>query len=352
MWTGSAHDGTELMVNGVSHALGQPQAGYGTPGSNTPGVGPLQSGSTADSTVKQAIYGLTSVYRVVHPGLVSNLGQSGRSTDDRSARRSQRFTTGANLHGYELSGVLVGYVFDRQGLPDFSISVHAVDTDGHPGTKVADFTYPEGDNERSLTFEAPDGVTLDPGTTYAVVVTSGTTGTDIKLRATTSNREDSESEDGWSIEDAFDIESGSSWAADTDGRSLKIRVRGTPKVGPPAKPTGLSANAMGRERINLSWTAPSMDGGSAVTGYRVESSADGSHGLDRPRNRHRVHDNLLFTHRSPRRTPHSTTVSPPSTWRARPTPLTPPMPPPTTIRRLRSASEPPPTRLPRGARPR
>ena len=278
VWTGSAHDGTELMVNGVSHALGQPQAGYGTPGSNTPGVGPLQSGSTADSTVKQPLYGLTSVYRVVNPGLVSNLGQGGSTEDDRSARRSQRFTTGAHLHGYEISGIQVGYVYDRGRSFDFSISLHAVDTDGDPGAKVADFTYPDGDNERALTFETSDGLTLDPGTTYAVVVSPGTAGTDIKLRATTSNDEDDESEDGWSIEDAFDIESGSSWAADTAGGSLKIRIRGTLKVGPPAKPTGLSANAMGRDRINLSWTAPSMDGGSAITGYRIESSADGSTG--------------------------------------------------------------------------
>ena len=276
VWTGSAHDGTELMVNGVSHALGQPQAGYGTPGSNTPGAGPLYSGSTADSTVLHSLYGLTSVYRVVNPGLVSNLGQGGSTEDDRSARRSQRFTTGAHLHGYEISGIQVGYVYDRGRSFDFSISLHAVDTDGDPGAKVADFTYPDGDNEDELTFETSDALTLDPGTTYAVVVSPGTAGTDIKLRATTSNDEDDESEDGWSIEDAFDIESGSSWAADTAGGSLKIRIRGTLKVGPPAKPTGLSANAMGRDRINLSWTAPSMDGGSAITGYRIESSADGA----------------------------------------------------------------------------
>ena len=278
VWTGSAHDGTELMVNGVSHALGQPQAGYGIPGSTVSGAGPLYSGSTADSTVLHPLYGLTSVYRVVNPGLVSNLAQRGSTEDDRSARRSQRFTTGAHLHGYELSGIQVGYVYDRERSFDFSISLHAVDTDGDPGAKVADFTYPDGDNESELTFESPASITLDPGTTYAVVVSPGTAGTDIKLRATTSNREDNESEDGWSIEDAFDIQSGSSWAADTDGRSLKIRIRGTPKVGPPAKPTGLSANAMGRDRINLSWTAPSMDGGSAITGYRIESSADGSTG--------------------------------------------------------------------------
>ena len=35
---------------------------------------------------------------------------------------------------------------------------------------------------------------------------------------------------------------------------------------------------MGRDRIDLSWTAPTDDGGSAITGYRIESSADGSTG--------------------------------------------------------------------------
>ena len=93
--------------------------------------------------------------------------------------------------GYEISGIQVGYVYDLGRSFDFSISLHAVDTDGDPGAKVADFTYPDGDNEDELTFETSDALTLDPGTTYAVVVTSGIIGTDIKLRATTSNREDS-----------------------------------------------------------------------------------------------------------------------------------------------------------------
>ena len=254
--------------------MGQPQAGYGTPGSNAPGAGPLYSGSTADSTVKRALYGLTAVYRVVHPGLVSNLRQRGSTEDDRSARRSQRFTTGANLHGYELGGVQVQYVFSTRRNDHFSISVHAVDTNGHPGTKVADLTYPDGDNDRELTFGAPAGVTLQPGTTYAVVVTPVISGTDIKLRATTSDGQDTEAASGWSVEDAFDYESGGSWVADTDSKALRIRVRGTPKTGPPGKPTGLGATAMGRYRIDLSWTAPAMDGGSTITGYRIESSSD------------------------------------------------------------------------------
>ncbi len=39
----------------------------------------------------------------------------------------------------------------------------------------------------------------------------------------------------------------------------------------PAAPTGLTATAAGRTTINLSWTAPSDNGGAAITGYRIES---------------------------------------------------------------------------------
>ena len=43
----------------------------------------------------------------------------------------------------------------------------------------------------------------------------------------------------------------------------------------PGMPTDLTAMAMGRTQIDLSWTAPSEDGGAAITGYMIESSADG-----------------------------------------------------------------------------
>ena len=42
----------------------------------------------------------------------------------------------------------------------------------------------------------------------------------------------------------------------------------------PGKPTGVMATAFGGAQIDLSWTAPS-DGGSAITGYRIEVSTDG-----------------------------------------------------------------------------
>ena len=43
----------------------------------------------------------------------------------------------------------------------------------------------------------------------------------------------------------------------------------------PAAPTRLTATARGTSQINLSWAAPTYDGGSRITGYRIEVSADG-----------------------------------------------------------------------------
>ena len=60
--------------------------------------------------------------------------------------------------------------------------------------------------------------------------------------------------------------------------SIWRTVSRAPKVGPPAVPTSLTATAVGRNRIDLSWTGPTMDGGSSITGYRIESSADGLNG--------------------------------------------------------------------------
>src|SRR5207245_11055390 len=43
----------------------------------------------------------------------------------------------------------------------------------------------------------------------------------------------------------------------------------------PSPPTGLTATAVSSSQINLFWTAPTNNGGSAITGYKIERSTDG-----------------------------------------------------------------------------
>src|SRR5256712_4069079 len=51
----------------------------------------------------------------------------------------------------------------------------------------------------------------------------------------------------------------------------------TPPPSPtsPSSPTGLTATTVSSSQINLSWTAPIVDGGSPVTGYEIDRSTDG-----------------------------------------------------------------------------
>src|SRR5207249_7828442 len=43
----------------------------------------------------------------------------------------------------------------------------------------------------------------------------------------------------------------------------------------PSPPTGLTATAVSSSQINLSWAPPTDNGGSAITGYKIERSTDG-----------------------------------------------------------------------------
>ena len=59
--------------------------------------------------------------------------------------------------------------------------------------------------------------------------------------------------------------------------SVVVRVNDDESVDTvPGVPTDLSASTGGDTRINLSWTAPGDDGGSPITGYKIEVSPDGN----------------------------------------------------------------------------
>ena len=60
--------------------------------------------------------------------------------------------------------------------------------------------------------------------------------------------------------------------------SVTLRLRRVPAA--PGQPTNLAAEANGSTQIDLTWEAPADDGGSAITGYRIEVSEDGGTGWD------------------------------------------------------------------------
>ncbi len=62
----------------------------------------------------------------------------------------------------------------------------------------------------------------------------------------------------------------------SDPSNIDHATTGTTATTVPGEPTGLTATADGTGTINLAWTAPSNDGGSTITGYRIEVSPDGA----------------------------------------------------------------------------
>ena len=68
----------------------------------------------------------------------------------------------------------------------------------------------------------------------------------------------------------------------TDGTDISVTLISDdlppppPPPTTPGAPTGLAATANGPSQIDLAWTAPASTGGSAITGYKIEVSPDGS----------------------------------------------------------------------------
>ena len=211
--------------------------------------------------------------------LVSNVGQTtlnpqGFGDND----YAQQFTTGANAAGYTLTSI--------------ELKLHGSSGDSTPtvklfrgsanGTEVSTFTGPAtlGSGTENYTFTPSSTVNLLTSTTYWVVA-EGTSG--VSWANTASTSEDGTPAAGWEIGDVFEIRPASSTGSFTaqNATALQLRVKGTTGTTTtantaPGAPTGLAGRANGQSRIDLAWTAPASTGGTAITGYKIEVSPDGS----------------------------------------------------------------------------
>ena len=207
--------------------------------------------------------------------LVSNAGQGGPASRTDTVDRSQAFTTGAA--GATLSSAEIISV-DVQG-DDVAVSLCTVDGSNHPTSDCTPLTAPPSFAAGTLVFTDPANRTLEANTTYTLLITSPG-GETVLLDATSSEGEDAGGATGWSIANSFHRETSTNvWVA--DNTSLRITIKGTVNDDEsvdtvPGVPTDLSASSGGNTRINLSWTAPGDDGGSPITGYKIEVSPDGN----------------------------------------------------------------------------
>ena len=227
-WTGTDHDGTELFDGGASRAVGQATVGVGGLGSSAIGAGPLNGAASFASSEQRPLYGLWQVMVVdANRRLLRNhLKPHAGSDDTRAAVRAQLFTTGPQSLGYAIDRISIdrAYDVDEEFLGD--VAIYTTDANGHP--ELANGRHATLTLERTEQYiwelAAPDGMVLEPTTTYALVFL-GDGGTYPVIWTKDADTEDGPDE-GWSLADAFLYRSGSNWVEDPDGRSMRIEIIG------------------------------------------------------------------------------------------------------------------------------
>ena len=228
-WTGTDHDGTELFNGTASRAIGQASVSVGGLGSTITGAGPLNGGVIFANTQERPIYGLWHVLVVdENLRLVTNLLQPGSTSDgsdSRAAVRAQLFTTGPNSSGYGIGGIEVANGSDTDRFLG-TVALYTTDTDGNPD--LANGLHAtlslERAHEYTWDLAAPAGTVLKPNTTYALVF-QGDGGTYPELWTVAADGENVPA-DGWSLANTLLYHNGTSWAEDSNGKSLLMEMVG------------------------------------------------------------------------------------------------------------------------------
>ena len=186
--------------------------------------------------------------------------QSGWSIGDNSLYRAKDQTAGAwssyeNMKKIAVKGYANGSTNNApmvaNAIPDQSATAGTAFSYAFPDT-----TFSDADSD-TLSYSAAlaDGMSLptwlaftDSTRTFSGTAAAADVGTvAVKVTASDGN--------GGSVSDTFDI---------TVGTTV------------PGAPASLTATASGSTQINLSWSAPDTTGGSAITGYKIEVSPDGT----------------------------------------------------------------------------
>ena len=163
--------------------------------------------------------------------LVSNTSET--STGSSNGAHAQSFQTGTSYSGYTVTEVQIRLASRISGSIQTVAKISA-NNGNVPGNAVATLTNPTSLLGDSLnTFTAPAGTTLEPSTTYWVVVNDGLPGGDTWQYALTPGNGQT-GETGWEIADQRLFRtSGTNWTQSTN--SLSIAIKGTINAPPPSQ---------------------------------------------------------------------------------------------------------------------
>ena len=159
----------------------------------------------------------------------------------------------------------------------FKLTVVAAETADKPGAPTGLSATADGQTEIDLLWTAPSDDGGADITGYRIEVsTNGSSWSD--LVANTNSTSTSFFHTGLAAESTrhYRVSAINSAGTGTASNVDTATTDSPPAATAPDAPTGLSATADGQTRIDLSWTAPSDDGGADITGYRIEVSTDGS----------------------------------------------------------------------------
>ena len=162
----------------------------------------------------------------------------------------------------------------------FVVTVVPIDTTSTattPGAPTGMTATANGQTQIDLTWTAPSSDGGAAITGYKIEVSAnGSSWND--LEADTGSTGTGHSHTGLSAADTrhYRVSAINSDGAGPASNTDSATTDSPPAATAPDAPTGLTATANGQTQIDLSWSTPSNDGGSAITGYRVEVSTDGS----------------------------------------------------------------------------
>ena len=318
--TGCGHNGTEAFNSiNASRALGNSGGTrVGRPNSSITGHGPIESGNVATTTTTRPMYGISAVFQVAAAVVVPNNPPAfSAETADRRVPENTAAAqdVGAVLTATDADSDTLTYTLEGTDAAFFDIvtasgsaqirtktgvtynheakSTHTVTVkadDGNGGTDTVTVTITVTDVDEPPGIPAAPTVSPTAGSTTSLNV-AWVAPTNTGPAITSYDLQYRQGDSGNFTAGPQDV-TGTSAAIGSlaPGTAYQVQVRATNAEGDgewsfagtgqtlttvPGAPTALSATASGTTQINLSWSAPAITGGSAITGYKIEVSSNG-----------------------------------------------------------------------------